>query len=180
MTKQPGGILIAAGDFNQTRPQNCFRLNSISISNSGEANDMCHVWDRATHTLNIMTIICPWLVWKQSVSHWEFTLKPDECFFFRYCMWNIAASFKLWKFAWEKLCREREQGYKKKKLSSDYNYGTWHLADFKSGRPNFTKAVNGGSKLARSLPNQKFALYNFTQSDFSTVIQCNQVIRGEH
>lgn len=79
--------------------------------------------------------------------------------------------------------QEREQGWRGKggkKLSSDYNYGTWHLADFKSGRPNFTKAVNGGSELARSLPNQKFALYNFTQSDFSTVIQCNQVIRGEH
>lgn len=85
----------------------------------------------------------------------------------------------------EKSCaaKEREQGWRGKggkKLSSDYNYGTWHLADFKSGRPNFTKAVNGGSELARSLPNQKFALYNFTQSDFSTVIQCNQVIRGEH
>lgn len=43
---------------------------------------------------------------------------------------------------------------KDKKLSSDYNYRTWHLADFKSGRPNFTKAVNVDSKLARSLPNQ--------------------------
>lgn len=76
---------------------------------------------------------------------------------------------------WERTGMER-----KKELSSDYNYGTWHLADFKSAKPNFTKPVNGGSKLARSLPNQKFALYNFTQSDFSTVIQCNQVIRGEH
>lgn len=91
-----------------------------------------------------------------------------------------AVLFEPQKFArgGEKVVLRKEN--KDKKLSSDYNYGTWHLADFKSARPNFTKPVNGGSELARSLPNQKFALYNFTQSDFSTVIQCNQVIRGEH
>ncbi|ROI15728.1 hypothetical protein DPX16_20266 [Anabarilius grahami] len=46
-------------------------------------------------------------------------------------------------------------------------------------RPNFTGALsNGSNEHPRSIPQSKvFALYNFTQSDFSTVIQCNQAYR---
>jgi len=66
-------------------------------------------------------------------------------------------------------------------MGSDYNYAL-HFADLKSMRPNFTGALsNGSNEHPRSIPQSKvFALYNFTQSDFSTVIQCNQVISGAH
>lgn len=61
------------------------------LNNGGEANEICYVWNTDMHTVNIMTLLCPWLMQKRSASQWDWM----RVFFVIVCRtWQYYSSFE--------------------------------------------------------------------------------------